>query len=488
MAVIFTVKTWNINFKSITVEPIMFLYMFSSFLQFTTLQALIYDKVCMERYNDTVCDNLSNDTFEAEEDIVQKKTSTWFLYFNITMTVPAMLSMMFFLGPLGDTVGRKLPVLFPLVGASLASISNVVNSVYMEASISYLLIGAFLNGLMGSFLALLMATYSYIAHVSTPGRKTVRIGILEAMVFLSGTVGTALSGVMLDHTSYVFVFSLLLGIMILAIIYTVFWLENVKVEESETSPGQESAGVGAICQLFLTMGKDVFLCVYNKRTEKKKLVYLTLLILILFCLMLDTAGEGDILLIYTRYHPFNWSQTKLGLYKGLESFLRGLAVLTLLPLLKVKMKVKDTAIIIIGLLSKIALLIMLGVANSTALLFIGSVLGTLQGFGSAAIRSMSSSLVQTSEQAKLFSLIGIFESIASLAASSIFNNVYNATLEFFPGFCFLMAALIIGLCVLVAIYMHVTFYKYIPQEYGTLQNETVDDMIVNEDGIEPHIS
>lgn len=85
------------------------------------------------------------------------------------------------------------------------------------------------------------------------------------------------------------------------------------------------------------------------------------------------TGEGDILLIFTRHRPFEWSQTTLGLYKGCESFLRGIAVLTLLPLMKRKFRARDTTVMILGLVSKTAALIVLGVGNSTAVLFIGTV-------------------------------------------------------------------------------------------------------------------
>lgn len=51
----------------------------------------------------------------------------------------------------------------------------------------------------------------------------------------------------------------------------------------------------------------------------------------------------------------------------------------------------------------------------------------------------------------MFSVMAAFESIASLIATSLFNNVYNATLNFFHGFCFLMAAGILGCGVIIAV-------------------------------------
>lgn len=283
--------------KSITVEPVMFLYMFTTFLMFITFQALVYEKVCNERFNATVCANLDNETYKAQEKVVQKTTSSWLMYSNLAMGIPSLFTVVLFLGPWGDRVGRKLPVLSPLIGALFASVCNMINSVYMDASLSYLLIGNVLNGLMGGYIAALMAMYSYIAHVSTPTYRTIKIGILESMIFLSGTVGTALSGVILDHTSYVFVFSLLAGIMLLALMYTLVWVDNIKPEN--TLDGN-SDSEGCCKSLILDSVKDVFVCVYDKR-RSKNFLHLALSITILFFMMLVTVGKHNIVCTQTAW-------------------------------------------------------------------------------------------------------------------------------------------------------------------------------------------
>lgn len=275
----------SFDLKSVTVEPVMFLYMFGVFMQFITLQALIYDKVCLLNFNETVCSNLNNLTFKAEEDLVQKTTSKWLLYTNLAMGIPSLFSVVLFIGPWGDKAGRKMPIVICLVGAVFATGSAAVNAAYMLAPLPYLLIGGFLNGLCGGYIAALMSMYTYIAQVSTKENKTVKMGLLEAMVFLSGTLGTATSGVMLDNTSYVFVFSLLTGTMVLAVIYTLLWVDNIvpEVDEDKTTPE-------SWCSTVIRTVKDVFLCVYHKWNDKNFL-NLTLMMLIMFSLMLVIVGK-----------------------------------------------------------------------------------------------------------------------------------------------------------------------------------------------------
>lgn len=280
------IRVWRFSFdlKSITVEPVMFLYMFGNFTQFITLQALVYDKVCLLNFNETICNNLNNKTFKMEEDLVQKTTSHWLLYTNLAMGIPSLFSVVLFIGPWGDRAGRKMPIVVSLIGAIFATGSAVLNALYMSAPLSYLLIGAILNGLCGGYIAALMSMYTYIAQVSTAENKTVKIGILEAMIFLSGTLGTAISGVMLDRTSYVFVFSLLTGTMVVAVIYTLLWVDNILPEVTEDKNTE-----GNWCSSVMGTVKDVFLCVYHKWNDKNFL-NLALMIAIIFLLMLATVG------------------------------------------------------------------------------------------------------------------------------------------------------------------------------------------------------
>ena len=274
----------SFNLKSITVEPVMFLYMFGNFMLFITVQSLIYDKVCQQNFNETICTNLNNESHKVEEEFVQKNTSHWLLYSNLAMGIPSLFSVILFIGPWGDRVGRKKPILASLIGAVFATTGSVLNAVYMLAPLPYLLIGSFLNGLCGGYIAALMSMYTYIAQVSTNTNKTVKIGILESMVFLSGTLGTSISGVILDRTSYVFVFSLLTGTMVLAVIYTLLWVDNIIPEAIEDEDSQ-----GNWCTMVTGTVKAVFHCAYNKRQDKNFL-NIIMMVAVLFILMLVTVG------------------------------------------------------------------------------------------------------------------------------------------------------------------------------------------------------
>ncbi|XP_021370632.1 proton-coupled folate transporter-like [Mizuhopecten yessoensis] len=377
--------------RQTTVEPILFLYMFATFLEFPVSQDLIYTRVCLEKFSNStyICDNLGNNTLKEEGDVVQKEASSWIMYNNVAYTVPAVISVTLFLGPWGDRLGRKIPMMLTIIGNMLLTVCNLIVSSHTDISIKYILIGKVINGMTGGFIGLMMSVYSYIGHISSSKNRTSRVGVAEAMIFLSGTVGVLVSGIIIDKTSFNFVFSFICVIQFLALLYTVFVLENLRpsLEQTYTS-------IWSYTRLFC---KDSWIFV-SKRRPPNVVVYLFLEVFVLVILMICTSGENDILLLYTKLPQFNWSQMRYGFFKAGENFGRGLAVLTLLPVLRYKFNTRDSILILFGLVSKATGLLLLGLATQTWQLYLVPVISVLQGFPSAGLRSSMSGLVDTTEQ------------------------------------------------------------------------------------------
>ncbi|KAK3599656.1 hypothetical protein CHS0354_029119 [Potamilus streckersoni] len=470
MAIYVSCGRHSFDLKRITVEPLMFLYMFTTFFNILTLQDLVFQKVCYDKYDTYTCKQLHNTSYKNVEDDVQKATSRWILYINVAMGIPALFVLLFFMGPICDRVSRKLPLIIPLIGSLLSTVNNLVNSVYMSAPVGYLLIGSAINGLTGGYLAMIMAIFSYISYISSPEYKTIKLGITEAMTFLSGALGTLLSGVILDSTSFVFVFGLLAGILLLALVYTIFWVDDIK-------PSIDPQHEPAVLKTFVTESvKETWVFVYQTwKNSRRKLSYIAVSCVVLMLLMVTLVGQADIMLLYTKYEPFDWSQTTLGMFNAVETFLRGLAVLTVLPILKRIYHQRDTILALIGLVSKIVSLLLIGIGKYTWIVFLGAVVGVFQGFPSAALRSIMSSSVQQNEQGKLFSIIGALEAVATLCATLIFNNLYSATLTFYSGFPFFVGAVVIAVGFFLTLWVH---RKIDPkQRYHTLE-EPHDEEVV----------
>lgn len=277
------------DLANITVEPVLFLYMFSSFLYFPALQALIFNKVCLHKYTASVCEQIQhNETYKkahkVEGDYISTETSFWILKVNLSLTIPSFFIVILFLGALGDRFGRKLPVIIPCFGAIAAYLSALLNAKYMSAPLSYILIGPVINGVCGGFIACLMAVYSYVSHICTPSTKLVRVGILESMSFLAGTVGVFVSGAIIDSKGYVFTFAALCITIGVALLYSFFWLDNVHAPLAE----QQRESCWSITIKFL---RESFRCVTKRRGGNTFHVIL-LQVIAIDVLMLCTSGKS----------------------------------------------------------------------------------------------------------------------------------------------------------------------------------------------------
>ncbi|ESO94309.1 hypothetical protein LOTGIDRAFT_232543 [Lottia gigantea] len=471
--------------KNITVEPLMFMYMMAIFISYPTFQALLYRKICVRNFNQTFCDALSNfsdseglnHTHQIEEDFVQTETSHWILLNNVATTVPSCISVLCYLGPLVD-VNHKKAILTTLSVSILQALSNLIGSIFLYIPESYLLIGSILNGLGGGFIAMMMAIYSYITIITTYRNKTYRISIVESMIFVAGFLGVFTSGLMIDKLGFIFTYSFIIGLLVLSVFYVLIRLPSsisiagteIKFEENE----------GKFCQRVFEKLSSMIKFVRKEREEKYKL-YIGLMILVILILQFATSGENDVMFLYVTRAPLSWSRTLYGYFKGSENFLRGAMLLTVLPVLKFRFHLRDTSIIIIGLISKFVGFIFYSF-RITEVIFTGAVMSMLMGFPSAGLRSLVSSLVDKNEHGRLFGLIASLESIASLIATLLFNEVYPASLPFFPGLCFILAAVIVcvGGCIVWWLHMNITTNT---GHYGNLEvsNSTVNSE--SEDGV-----
>ncbi|CAL1533733.1 unnamed protein product [Lymnaea stagnalis] len=469
---------YRFDLAVITVEPVLFLYMFTNFLYYPTLQALIFNKVCLQSYDTHFCHSLQyNHTFKDEHKTenheVTAETSFWILKTTIALTVSSFFVVIFFLGALGDKVGRKIPVILPCIGAFLAYLSGLLNAKYMSASLNYILFGPILNGLCGGYIACLMAVYSYIGHISTPASKITRVGIVESMVFLAGTIGVFVSGVMLDNEGYIFTFSTLCITMGITMVYAFVWLENVH------SPGNIHERESCPSMMFKFL-KESFHCVMKQR-DGHAFSAIVLQILTLDILMLCTSGDMDIAMLYLK-EVLNFSQTLFGYLKGLDNFLRGLILLTFLPLVRKYTKVKNLQLVMLGLLSYAAGFITIGAGRAKWVIFLGAVIGMFKGLPSAGLRATMSSLVAVDEQGRLFGVIAASESVISLLASVLFNELYPATYDIYPGLCYMLGAGLVITVLFLVIYVHFVLLR--ENASSVMYESIVDDSAVtrcNED-------
>lgn len=399
----------------LTVEPVLLVFMFAQFLSYPVYQGLVRSMVCAGTPNCTLnfsshlqqqqqhaLAGLHNETpggggggggrcslpSEIEQQ-VQEETSHWILYTNLAMGLPSILFSVFY-GSISDQLGRKLFIFLPALGAAINT-GILLEVAYLrdQVPIYMCLIGAFACGLYGSYSVLNSAAFSYAADVTAHSGRTRQIGWLESMTYLGATLSLLVSGVwMRRDPTYTSAFWCVLLCQLAVMAYTVLALPESMYfvgqrcrEEDAASPLRstynrkysQSHKFSHACGRFLSAVRSN-MCGFFKLLLTSWRV--ALLMCVFFVVEVNFLGVSDVVFLYALGRPLCWSMDTVGYFLALKVFCNGLASLFVLPLL-VGLRLSDPLIVMVGLVSGGAALVMMGVATETWIMFLGECRGLM---------------------------------------------------------------------------------------------------------------
>ncbi|XP_078536245.1 proton-coupled folate transporter [Lissotriton helveticus] len=410
----------------VSVEPVLFLAMFSVALQGPLCTQYLWERLSEDvGYNGTRekgCGNHSRDPLQEE---VQTLTSHWSLYINLGGFLVGLFSVML-LGPWSDSVGRRPVLILPAIGMAVqAAVYLVV--MYQKLHVGYFLLGRVLSGLTGDFNMILAGCFSYIADVSDRRSRTFRVAILEACLGISGMFASIIGGQWCKAQGYINPFWLVFAVNIATAAYiTVCVPESVK--EKKPAKLFTLCHYKSVYQLFTVPA-------VNRRRSK-----LCLYLLTLFLVVSVHMGAKDLFVIYELGFPLCWDSELIG-YGSAAEHLTYLSSLVGLRLLQICLR--DTWVAELGLLSNISGLIVISFAVTTPIMFSGYGFRFFAMATTPVVRSKLSKLVDETEQGSLFASVACVEGVSSLVATGLFNALYPATLSFMRGFPFLFGGMVL---------------------------------------------
>ena len=261
----------------VTIEVVLFLYIFGSVLMGPAVQALIYKKVCLEAYNLTICDNLDKTENKDHEDRVQTDASHWYLVLGLCFEVPSILLSSFY-GSLSDNFSRKAALTLPLIGQLCSTTNYVINSYFMDLPVGFIAFGPIMSGIFGGWVSGGMACFAYLSDITTAKTRTTRIAIAESVISVSAAISFLIGGKILDSTSFVFVTSLALGLYVTALIYVITW-----IRDPPSTKRAQKRDCASACKSVLSPRriKEALSVIFRKRERNRRahiLVCLSILI------------------------------------------------------------------------------------------------------------------------------------------------------------------------------------------------------------------
>ena len=107
----------------------------------------------------------------------------------------------------------------------------LINFTFIGARLVWTLLPSLINGLTLSWPSMVMACLSYLTDVILQGGRTVRISIASAMMIIGHGLAL-LFGLVYDHSDYILIYSVCLGLDLILFIYIVTVMRN-------SMPGQK---------------------------------------------------------------------------------------------------------------------------------------------------------------------------------------------------------------------------------------------------------
>ncbi|KAI1902871.1 hypothetical protein AGOR_G00020760 [Albula goreensis] len=410
----------------VSVEPVLFLSMFSLALQMPLNTQYLWDRISENvGFNGTKgggCRNSSGPPDPLEKE-VETLTAHWSLYISLAGFAVGLL-MVTLLGSWSDRGGRRMVLIVPSVGLALqAGVYLVV--MYLRLPVGWLLAGRLLSGLSGDFNAILAGCFAHVADTSDPNNRTFRVAVLEACLGVAGMLASVIGGTWRRSQGYINPFWLVLACNLTAALYAFFLVpESVTPDPS--------------ARLFSRQHHQAVLRLLGPRSQGGCGPQLWLYMLCFFLVVTVHFGSRELFVLFELSSPLCWGPELVGFGSAAQhlSYLSSLLGLRLL-----RRHLDDSWVAVLGLTSNIAALLVISGATTTELMFTGYGLNFLSMASTPVLRSKLSKLVDPSQQGALFASVACVEGLCSLVASGVFNSLYPATLHIFKGFPFLFGAI-----------------------------------------------
>lgn len=383
-----------------------------------TFRSYISHAVCLDVFqNSAVCNSVVHHA--TLEQNVQITSAQYLIYYKIVTYAPSVIFGLY-CGIISDKYSRKIPLLLPSFGDTLACVIYIATTTLDIEKAKYLIVGAATNGLFGGTCVMGSAIYGYVSDITEPSKRTTRFGILVSVQFIGQVFGSLLSGLLQEW------FSVSVNYLVSSAIQTIVFLSVVILLKETTSgisniKSSSQPGMSGILSI-LDSGKILV----KKRESNSRCV----LILVFISLLLDVEyllTERDITLLFVQSKPLSWPSSWYGYLFCVDNAVTWFGLLTLLPLLSGKLGFSDEAVIITGLSLRIVRLVLFGFCTQSWMVYTLTILGSFGQISTAAMRSKMIKIVNPDEVGQISSFVSVFGTLFKLCISSVYVRMYSAT-------------------------------------------------------------
>ncbi len=288
--------------RTVIVEPVIFLYFLAVMPITPLLQQFVYAEVSRRHglspiESQVSCSTNKSDPNYITQQSVQADASEWSMLYATCALLPSIVSTIL-LGSYTDTVGRKVGLIFPMVGAFCMTFLSLC-VVGLQLDYRLIVIGGLLHGISGGNSTLLMASYAYIADTTDTTNRTIRLLYLELAMGSAFGLGSITMGYLIKYTGYAWPLMISEVILVLGLIVTL-----CHVPDHHTST--EHVKVFSMAQ-----ASRIYKIYTKDDTSKRRWKLQFCLFILIFTHMVE-SGTGDVITYYVLSAPLCFSSVLIG--------------------------------------------------------------------------------------------------------------------------------------------------------------------------------
>lgn len=425
-------------FRKFKLEPALILIFFGWNLSTSIIPNQLLTQTCLTfGFNASDCLDIGgkNSTREIEEKIQPHVAEIMMTTSLLNSIIPAILSL--FIGPWTDKFGRKKVICTAFFGFSLS-----LASLYMLAFVSsqveminpWLYVLPFIPMIAtGGWPTMVVAILCYVTDLTTEANRSMRLTIIEMLIFIGVLIGTASSSFILNMTSTSTVFLISTCCATSATFYTVVFVdESVKVSENvgTCEALKELLSPAPMIEMLKT-------CFKKRPFQERKILWSLIFILVITIFTLN--GSGTVFYLFVR-EKFHWTLKEATLFDSMTILTSIVGCTIGLLIFKKLLKFSDLTIAIISILSMLVDSLIKATAQTPTLMYIASGVCMFKILTSPMARSLVSSIVPNNEIGKVYSIASALEAISSLVAQPLYTYIYAKTFTTFSGAFYLITA------------------------------------------------
>ena len=330
------------------------------------------------------------------------------------------------LGGISDRYGRRPVLLLSLLGLGIDYLFLAVAN-----TLPLLFLGRIIAGVCG---ASFQTSFAYIADVSPPEKRAQNFGMMGAAFGLGFIIGPFIGGLFSEFGSRV-PFIAAAGLSLLNWLYGFFILpESLKPENRRAFDIKRANPFGAFVQL-----------------RKNKAI--RMLVFVMFLLYLAGQVMPAIWPFFTKY-LFKWTDREIGYSLA---FVGVMVVIVQCGLIKFSQRVfGPIRSVYVGIIMYMIGLALFAFVSQSWMAYLFTLVYSLGGIAPPSLQGIISSKIPANEQGELQGMMTALTSVSTILSPLIMTNLFylftkENTPLYFPGAAFAVAAIIVGVGLIICI-------------------------------------